>query len=82
MRDCIEILLLGYIFSLIFTKEFNVVRARVGGANTTFLLATHFAKRNTKFGGGGKELENGKRGRAKISLPPPQYERIKLNIAL
>jgi len=34
------------------------VCARVGGANTTSILAAHFAKRNTKFGGGGK------RGRA------------------
>jgi hypothetical protein len=38
-----------------------VVCAREGGANTTpYFLAAHFAKRNTKFGGGGK------RGRAKI----------------
>ena len=37
-----------------------VVCARVGGANTTPILAAHFAKRNTKFGGGGK------RGRVKI----------------
>ena len=42
-----------------------VVCAGAGGANTTpYFLAAHFAKRNTKFGGGGK------RGRAKI--PPPQ----------
>ena len=44
----------------------SVVCAREGGANTTsFLLAAHFAKRNTKFGGGGK-IGIGKRGRAKI----------------
>src|SRR3989338_4654856 len=43
----------------------NVVCAREGGVNTTPLFsAAHFAKRNTKFGGGGK------RGRTKI--PPPQ----------
>ena len=30
-----------------------VVCARVGGANTTPLLAAHFAKQNTKFGGEG-----------------------------
>ena len=43
-----------------------VVCARVGGANTTPLfLAAHFAKKNTKFGGGGK------RGRAKIPSPQP-----------
>ena len=34
----------------------NVVCARVGGANTTPLfLAAHFAKQNTKFGGGESE---------------------------
>ncbi len=42
-----------------------VVCARVGGTNITPILAAHFAKRNTKFGGGGK------RGRAKIPSPQP-----------
>ena len=42
-----------------------VVCAREGGANTTPILAAHFAKQNTKFGGGGK------RGRAKIPSPQP-----------
>ena len=42
----------------------SVVCARVGGANTTPFMAAHFAKRNTKFGGG-------KRGRAKIPSPQP-----------
>ncbi len=42
-----------------------VVCARAGGANTTPFMATHFAKQNTKFGGGGK------RGRAKIPFPQP-----------
>ena len=47
------------------------MRARVGGASTTsFLLAAHFAKRNTKFGGGGK-IGIGKRWRAKIPSPQP-----------
>ena len=47
MRTYIEIILLEYIFSLIFTREFNVVCAREGGANTTPLFLTaHFAKRN------------------------------------
>ena len=41
-----------------------VVCARVGEANTTPFLAAHFAKQNTKFGGG-------KRGRAKIPSPQP-----------
>ena len=42
--------------------------ARVGGVNTTpYFLAAHFAKRNTKFGGGGK------RGRAKIHSPQPPF---------
>jgi len=36
------------------------VFVRAGGANTTPIMAAHFAKQNTKFGGGGK------RGRAKI----------------
>ena len=40
--------------------------AREGGVNTTPLFsAAHFAKRNTKFGGGGK------RGRTKIPSPQP-----------
>jgi len=43
----------------------SVVCARVGGANTTSFSVAHFAKRNTKFGGGGK------RGRAKIPSPQP-----------
>ena len=39
--------------------------AQEGGANTTpYFSAEHFAKRNTKFGGG-------KRGRAKIPSPQP-----------
>jgi len=47
------------------------VRARAGGANTTpYFLAAHFAKRNMKFGGGGK-IGIGKRGRAKIPSPQP-----------
>src|SRR3989344_2226194 len=46
----------------------SVVCAREGGANTTPLfLAAHFAKQNTKFGGGGK------RGRAKIPSPPTPF---------
>ena len=49
------------------SKNF-VVCAREGGANTTPLFsAAHFAKRNTKFGGGGK------RGRAKIHSPQPPF---------
>ncbi|MFA5047868.1 MAG: hypothetical protein WC516_02380, partial [Patescibacteria group bacterium] len=44
-----------------------VVCARVGGANTTPFMAAHFAKQNTKFGGGGK------RGRAKIPSPPTPF---------
>jgi len=44
------------------------VRARESEANTTSIfLAAHFAKRNTKFGGGGK------RGRAKIPSPPTPF---------
>ena len=67
MKTCIANLLLEYIFSLIFTREFNVVCARVGGASTTPFIAARFAKQNTKFGGGGK------RGRAKIPPPPTPF---------
>ena len=46
------------------------MRARVGGTRATpFILAAHFAKRNTKFGGG--KIGIGKRGRAKIPSPNP-----------
>ena len=50
----------------------NLLRAYgKGGANTTLLFsAAHFAKRNTKFGGGGK-IGIGKRGQAKIPSPQP-----------
>ena len=65
MKTYIVIIFLEYIFSLIFTREVIVVCARVGGANTTPFMAAHFAKQNTKFGGGGK------RGRAKIPSPQP-----------
>ena len=42
----------------------SVVCVWEGGANTTpYFSAAHFAKRNTKFGGGGK-IGIGKRGRA------------------
>ena len=45
-----------------------VVRAREGGASTTsFFLAAHFAKRNTKFGGGGKARAG------KNSFPPTPF---------
>jgi len=47
------------------------VCAWVGGANTTFLLAAHFAKRNTKFGGGGKKLESESEGGQKFLPPTP-----------
>jgi len=52
-----------YFMQVKFKGRKIVVCARVGGANTTSILAAHFAKRNTKFGGGGK------RGRAKIPSP-------------
>jgi hypothetical protein len=67
METCISNLLLEYIFSLIFTREFIVARVWAGGTRATpLLLAAHFAKRNTKFGGG-------KRGRAKIPSPNPLH---------
>jgi len=48
------------------------VRARAGGANTTpYFLAAHFAKRNMKFGGGGKKLESESEGGRKFLPPNP-----------
>ena len=43
--------------------------ARVGGANTTFLLAAHFARRNTKNCGG--EKRSGESEGGQKFLPPP-----------
>ena len=68
MKTCILSLLLEYIFSLFFTREFNVVCARVGGANTTPNLAAHFAKRNTKNCGG--EKRSGESECGQKFLPP------------
>ena len=54
-----------------FNKGVFVVCARAGGANTTsFLLVAHFAKRNTKFGGG-KKLESENEGGQKFLPPNP-----------
>src|SRR3990167_3771981 len=55
----------------------SVVCARVGGANTTSILATHFAKRNTKNCGGEKrsgESEGGQKFLPPNPLPfcPPE----------
>jgi hypothetical protein len=77
MKTCILSLLLEYIFSLFFTREFNVVCAREGGANTTSFLAAHFAKRNTKNCGGKKrsgESEGGQKFLPPNPLPfcPPE----------
>ena len=48
------------------------MRARAGGANTTpYFLAAHFAKRNMKFGGGGKKLESESEGGRKFLPPNP-----------
>jgi len=68
MKPCISNLLLEYIFSLFFTREFIVVCARVGGVNTTSFLAAHFAKRNTKNCGG--EKRSGKNEGGQKFLPP------------
>ena len=59
-----------YFMQVKFKGRKIVVCARVGGANTTSILAAHFAKRNTKFGGGGK------RGRAKIPSPQPSMREL------
>ena len=62
----IEMILQNMIISKDLGSINIVVCAREGGANTTPpFSAAHFAKRNTKFGGGGK------RGRAKIPSPQP-----------
>ncbi|MDD3723845.1 MAG: hypothetical protein PHW92_15440 [Lutibacter sp.] len=50
MEACILKLLLKYIFSLLFTREFTVVCARVSEVNTTPLMVAYFALQNTKFG--------------------------------
>ena len=48
------------------------MRARAGGANTApYFLAAHFAKRNMKFGGGGKKLESESEGGRKFLPPTP-----------
>jgi hypothetical protein len=47
------------------------VCALVGGANTTLLLVALFAKRKTKFGGGGKKLESESEGGQKFLFPDP-----------
>jgi len=39
--------------------------------NQTNFLAAHFAKRNTKFGGGGKKLESESEGGQKFLPPNP-----------
>ena len=65
MKTYIVIIFLEYIFSLIFTREFIVAYTQIDKTNTTPFMAAHFAKQNTKFGGGGK------RGRAKIPSPQP-----------
>jgi len=41
------------------------------GARATSLMAAHFAKRNTKFGGGGKKLESESEGGQKFLPPNP-----------
>ena len=41
------------------------------GARATSSLAAHFAKRNTKFGGGGKKLESESEGGQKFLPPNP-----------
>ena len=65
-RENIEIVLQNMIISKKFGSINDVVCARAGGANTTpYILAAHFAKRNTKLGVGEK------RGRAKILSPQP-----------
>jgi len=46
-----------------------VVCARAGGANTNSFLAAHFAKRNTKFGGG--ESEGGQKFLVDVHSPTP-----------
>jgi len=82
MRTCIEILLLEYIFSLFFTREFNVVCARVGGANTTSLLTAHFALRNTASDASEKS-ESGKEraGRNSPQTPLPPRPKNKIGVA-
>ena len=86
MKPCIPNLLLEYIFSLFFTREFIVVCAREGGANTTSFLAAHFAKRRTKNCGGEKrsgESEGGQKFLPPNPLPfcPPERKSFNQNSA-
>ena len=47
--------------------------ARVGGANTTSLLAVHFAKRNTKNCGGEKRSGESEGGQKFLPPQPPSF---------
>src|SRR3989344_4713248 len=51
----------------------SVVCARVGGANTTSILATHFAKRNTKNCGGEKRSGESEGGQKFLPPNPPSF---------
>ena len=70
MQTYIEIILLGYIFSLIFTREF-LLCAHGWAERTQLYYWRHISQ---------SEIRNSaaaeKRGRAKIYSPRPQYERI------
>jgi len=88
MKTCILNLLLEYIFSLIFTREFVVVCARVGGANTTLFTMAHFAKQkilnrfllpqNMNFGGEflKSEIPSPKPARIPPQTPPAGGKRV------
>jgi len=62
-------MILQYLFLVKNLGSKSVVCARVGGANTTSLLAVHFAKRNTKNCGG--EKRSGGKARAGKNFPSP-----------
>ena len=51
----------------------SVVCARVGGANTTSFLTTHFAKRNTKNCGGEKRSGKSEGGQKFLPPQPPSF---------
>ena len=62
-------MILQYLFLVKNKGSKSVVCARVGGANTTSLLAAHFAKRDTKNCGG--EKRSGESEGGQKFLPPP-----------
>jgi hypothetical protein len=71
MRTYIEIILLEYIFSLIFTREFLLCAHGRGRGKHNFLIGGAFRKAKYEIRRRRKKIGIGKRGRAKIPSPQP-----------